>query len=49
METSEQSGFDELYRRHLRLLKLQGKSAKTIEVKSCERCSSVDFFAGDRE
>jgi integrase/recombinase XerD len=32
MNPSEQSRFDELYQRHLRLLKLQGKSAKTIDV-----------------
>ena len=32
MEPTEQRRFDELYRRHLRLLKLQGKSDKTIDV-----------------
>ena len=32
MEPSEQSRFNELYRRHLRLLKLQGKADKTIDV-----------------
>jgi integrase len=32
METSEQFRFNELYQRHLRLLKLQGKSDKTIDV-----------------
>jgi site-specific recombinase XerD len=32
MNPSEQSRFDELYQRHLRLLKLQGKSSKTIDV-----------------
>ena len=32
MNPSEQSHFDELYHRHLRLLKLQGKSSKTIDV-----------------
>lgn len=32
MDASEQSRFDELYRRHLRMLKLQGKSDKTIDV-----------------
>ena len=32
MEPSEQCRFDELYQRHLRLLKLQGKSDSTIDV-----------------
>ncbi len=32
MNPSEQSRCDELYQRHLRLLKLQGKSSKTIDV-----------------
>ena len=32
MDLSEQSRFDELYQRHLRMLKLQGKSDKTIDV-----------------
>ena len=32
MKLSEQSRFDELYLRHLRMLKLQGKSDKTIDV-----------------
>jgi integrase len=32
MDASEQSRFDEQYQRHLRLLKLQGKSDKTIDV-----------------
>ena len=32
MESSEQSRFDDLYQRHLRRLKLQGKSDKTIDV-----------------
>jgi len=32
MDPAEQSRFDELYQRHLRLLKLQGKSHKTIDV-----------------
>ncbi len=32
MEHAEQVRFDELYQRHLRLLKLQGKSDKTIDV-----------------
>ena len=32
MEPSEQRRFDELYRHHLRLLKLQGKADKTIDV-----------------
>ncbi|MFA5701462.1 MAG: site-specific integrase [Desulfuromonas sp.] len=32
MNASEQSRFDDLYQRHLRLLKLQGKSDKTIDV-----------------
>jgi len=32
MDFSEQFRFDELYQRHLRMLKLQGKSAKTIDV-----------------
>lgn len=32
MNPSEQTRFDELYQRHLRLLKLQGKSSKTIDV-----------------
>jgi len=34
MEPSEQRRFDELYQRHLRLLKLQGKSDSTIDVYS---------------
>jgi len=32
MNSSEQSRFDDLYQRHLRMLKLQGKSDKTIDV-----------------
>ena len=32
MDASEQSRFDTLYQRHLRMLKLQGKSDKTIDV-----------------
>ena len=32
MDSSEQSRFDDLYQRHLRMLKLQGKSDKTIDV-----------------
>ena len=32
MNTSEQKRFDELYRKHLRSLKLQGKSDKTIDA-----------------
>ena len=32
MDLSEQSRFDDLYQRHLRMLKLQGKSDKTIDV-----------------
>ena len=32
MEPSEQSRFDDLYQRHLRMLKLQGKSDSTIDV-----------------
>ena len=32
MNTTEQSRFDELYHRHLRVLKLQGMSDKTIDV-----------------
>lgn len=32
MDPSEQSRFDALYRRHLRMLKLQGKSDKTIDA-----------------
>ena len=32
MDSSEQSRFDDLYLRHLRMLKLQGKSDKTIDV-----------------
>ncbi len=32
MEPSEQSRFNDLYERHLRMLKLQGKSDKTIDV-----------------
>jgi len=32
MDPSEQSRFDELYLRHLRMLKLQGKSDSTIDV-----------------
>ena len=32
MDPSEQRRFDELYQRHLRLLKLQGKADKTIDV-----------------
>jgi len=32
MESSEQSRFDDPYQRHLRMLKLQGKRDKTIDV-----------------
>ncbi|NCP04689.1 MAG: hypothetical protein GW861_15110 [Deltaproteobacteria bacterium] len=32
MDPSEQSRFNDLFQRHLRLLKLQGKSDKTIDV-----------------
>jgi integrase/recombinase XerD len=32
MDSSEQARFDDLYQRHLRMLKLQGKSDKTIDV-----------------
>ena len=32
MDVNEQCRFDELYHRHLRMLKLQGKSDKTIDV-----------------
>lgn len=32
MKPSEQARFDDLYQRHLRMLKLQGKSDKTIDV-----------------
>jgi integrase/recombinase XerD len=32
MDPSEQSRLDDLYQRHLRMLKLQGKSNKTINV-----------------
>ncbi|MCF6177978.1 MAG: phage integrase N-terminal SAM-like domain-containing protein [Geopsychrobacter sp.] len=32
MDLSEQSRFDQLCQRHLRMLKLQGKSDKTIDV-----------------
>jgi len=32
MDVSEQTRFDDLYQRHLRMLKLQGKSDKTIDV-----------------
>lgn len=32
MDPSEQARFDELFQRHLRMLKLQGKSDKTIDV-----------------
>ena len=31
MNKSEQNRFDELYRKHLRALKLQGMSGKTID------------------
>ena len=34
MNHSEQKRFDELYRKHLRTLKLQGVSAKTIDAYS---------------
>jgi integrase len=34
MDVSEQRRFDKLYRHHLRMLKLQGKSDKTIDVYS---------------
>jgi hypothetical protein len=34
MNKSEQRRFDELYRKHLRALKLQGMSGKTIEAYS---------------
>jgi integrase/recombinase XerD len=32
MDQAETIRFDELYQRHLRLLKLQGKSQKTIDA-----------------
>ncbi len=32
MDPSEQKRFDELYRKHLRVLKLQGMSDKTIDA-----------------
>jgi hypothetical protein len=32
MDPSEQARFDELYQRHLRMLKLKGKSDKIIDV-----------------
>jgi hypothetical protein len=32
MNLSEQIRFDDLYQRHLQMLKLQGKSDKTIDV-----------------
>ncbi|MCF6267345.1 MAG: site-specific integrase [Desulfuromusa sp.] len=32
MDLTEQSRFNDLYQRHLRMLKLQGKSDKTIDV-----------------
>jgi integrase/recombinase XerD len=34
MNTFEQKRFDELYRKHLRVLKLQGMSDKTIDAYS---------------
>ena len=34
MDQSETIRFDELYQRHVRLLKLQGKSQKTIDAYS---------------
>ncbi len=34
MNEAETKRFDELYQRHLRLLKLQGKAAKTIDAYS---------------
>ena len=35
MKKYETDRFDELYQRHPRLLKLQGKSQKTIEAYAC--------------
>jgi len=35
MKPSEQIRFDKLYKRHLRALKLQGLSDKTIDIYSC--------------
>ena len=32
MKANEQSRFDDLYKRHLRVLKLQGMSEKTIDA-----------------
>ena len=34
MDPTEETRFNELYQRHLRLLKLQGKSQKTIDAYS---------------
>ncbi len=46
MEPSEQRRFDELYRRHLRLLKLQGKADKTIDVYARAVRRVADHFDG---
>jgi len=44
MEPSEQRRFDELYQRHLRLLKLQVKSDKTIDVYVRAICRVTKHF-----
>ena len=50
MNKSEQKRFDELYRKHLRALKLQGKSDKTIDAyaRSLRRLSAWSDCCPDR-
>ncbi|MEX2500122.1 MAG: hypothetical protein WD397_14735 [Wenzhouxiangellaceae bacterium] len=45
MNKSEQKRFDELYRKHLRPLKLQGMSDKTFK----ELCGCPGTLVSDRE
>lgn len=47
MDSSEQSRFNDLYQRHLRMLKLQGKSDKTIDVyaRAVPRASNISIVA----
>ncbi len=44
MKQAEEKRFQQLYQRHLRLLKLQGKSQKTIEVYSRASRRARDNF-----
>ncbi len=44
MDTTEQSRFDEQYQRHLRMLKIQGKSERTIDAYSRGVRRVVEYF-----